>query len=194
MNNYRGDFKDVVIAKNLKRFFLVIIVLNLIFIHVKGMPAQNNIRGNWQNPVQLEIDGVHGIVLPNGKVLYLPHREDPITGQTTSAVFDPNNPGGVNYVVVSRNYFCGGHSMLADGRVLFNGGDYDALNSSAYFDYQTETWAIDANTNRDRWYPSTIQLGDNTAWTFGGQNLPAEVETNDSTIEIYDPQLSIVES
>ena len=149
--------------------------------------SQNSVVGTWDAPVQLEIDGVHGVVLPNGKVLYLPHREDPITGATMSAVFDPDNPAAVNYIPASRNYFCGGHSMMADGRVLFNGGDYNALNSSGYFDYQTETWDIDSNTNRDRWYPSTIQLGDGTAWTFGGQNSPADVETNDETIEFYDP-------
>ena len=152
--------------------------------------AQNNVVGSWTNPVDIQVEGVHGAVLPNGKVLYLPHREDPFTGQTTSVVFDPNNPAGANYVTAPRNYFCGGQSMLADGRLLFNGGDYDALNSSGYFDYLTETWTIDANTNRPRWYPSTIQLGDGTVWTFGGQNSPAEVETNDPTIEFYNPMSS----
>ena len=81
--------------------------------------------------------------------------------------------------------------MIADGRILFNGGDYNALSSSGYFDYQSESWIIDANTNRPRWYPSTIQLGDGTVWTFGGQNSPADAETNDPTIEFYDPSIGV---
>ncbi len=153
----------------------------------EGVRAQNDVAGTWDSPVQLEVDGVHAIVLPNGKVLYLPHREDPISGTTTSAVFDPDNPQAVNYVTAARNYFCGGHSMLADGRVLFNGGDYNALSSSGYFDFRDETWTIGADTHRPRWYPSTIQLGDGSAWTFGGQNIPAVQDTNDPTIEFFDP-------
>ena len=167
--------------------FATCLFLSFFFFDSVLLNAQNNVIGNWNAPVQLEIDGVHGVVLPNGKVLYLPHREDPETGTTISAIFDPDNPAGANYVSAARNYFCGGHSMLADGRVLFNGGDYNALDSSGYFDYKTETWTIDSDTNRLRWYPSTIQLGDGTAWTFGGQNSPANPETNDPTIEFYDP-------
>ena len=152
--------------------------------------AQNNVIGQWNAPIKLEVEGVHGIVLPNGKVLYLPHREDPISGATVTAVFDPDNPAAVNYVPSERNYFCGGHSMLADGRILFNGGDYNALSRSGYFDYLTETWVNTGDTNRPRWYPSSIELGDGSVWTFGGQNSPADQDTNDPTIEFFDPLTS----
>ena len=149
--------------------------------------AQNDVIGTWNSPIMLEVEGVHGIVLPNGKVLYLPHREDPISGATITAVFDPDNPAGVNYVPSARNYFCGGHSMLADGKILFNGGDYNAIDKSGYFDYLTETWVDSGDTHRPRWYPSSIELGDGSVWTFGGQNSPADVDTNDPTIEFFDP-------
>ncbi|MEM6795252.1 MAG: galactose oxidase-like domain-containing protein, partial [Acidobacteriota bacterium] len=125
---------------------------------------------------------------PNGKVLYVPHRFNP-DGRTPSVVFDPDDPAGARYVTVPENYFCGGHTMLSDGRLLFNGGETlppNDLNGAGYFDYRTETWTVVSPMNRPRWYPSTLQLGDNSIWTFGGQNEAAEVSTNDPTIEVYD--------
>ena len=82
------------------------------------MHAQNNVIGNWDPPVQLKVDGVHAAVLPSSKVLYLPHRIDKVTGKTLSVVFDPSNPAAAQYLTVPQNYFCGGHTMLADGKVL----------------------------------------------------------------------------
>ena len=73
------------------------------------------------------------------------------------------------------------------GKCLFNGGEVFAIGKSAVFDYQTETWTETADMNRYRWYPSSIQLGDGTVWTFGGQNKPADVESTDPTIEFYSP-------
>ncbi|MCG8462419.1 MAG: DUF1929 domain-containing protein, partial [Holophagales bacterium] len=53
-------------------------------------------------------------------------------------------------------------------------------------DYVTETWPQIEPMIRQRWYPSTIQLGDGSVWTFGGQNEAADPGTNDPTIEILD--------
>ena len=148
--------------------------------------AQPSVVGSWDAPVSLQVEGVHGVVLPNGKVLYLGYRETP-SGTTPTVVFDPSNPGGANYVTSPENYFCGGHTMMSDGKVLFNGGETVApnyLTGAGYFDYTTETWTTVASMNRQRWYPSTIQLGDDSIWTFGGQNEPAEAELNDPTIEL----------
>ncbi|MEM6797236.1 MAG: hypothetical protein AAF725_24910, partial [Acidobacteriota bacterium] len=38
-----------------------------------GAPAagQPAVVGSWAPPVSLEVEGVHGAVLPNGKVLYV---------------------------------------------------------------------------------------------------------------------------
>ncbi|MEM1180784.1 MAG: galactose oxidase-like domain-containing protein [Acidobacteriota bacterium] len=150
--------------------------------------AQNNVVGTWDAPVSLQVEGVHGAVLPNGKVLYVPHRFNP-GGMTSSVVFDPNDPGNARYVTVPENYFCGGHTMLSDGRLLFNGGETLApneLTGAGYFDYRTETWTVVGAMNRRRWYPSTFQLGDGSIWTFGGQNEAADETSNDPTIESFD--------
>ena len=165
------------------------IFLGLILIGTLPASAQVSVVGSWEAPVQLLVEGVHGAVLPSGKVLYLPHRVTK-DGTTQSVVFDPNNPGGANYVTAPQNYFCGGHTMLSDGKLLFNGGETlrpNPLRAAGYFDYVTETWTEVSYMNNPRWYPSTLQLGDGTVWTFGGQSEPADPGTADNTIEIYDP-------
>lgn len=169
----------------LKKIYLVTLTLWTLLFSVVHLSAQNNVKGTWNAPIALNIDGVHGVVLPNGKVLFIPHRTDIST--TTCVVFDPNNPAGANYITVPENFFCGGHSMLNDGKVLFVGGEDNAIQKSAYFDYTTENWTMQGNLNKARWYPSAIQLGDGSVWAFGGQNEPAEVASNDPTIERYDP-------
>lgn len=151
--------------------------------------AQSSVKGTWDAAFQLNVDGVHGAVLPSGKVLYVPHRISE-NGLTESVVFDPSSPGSAKYVTVPANYFCGGHTRLADGKLLFMGGEDEiegSLRKAGYFDYQTETWTEIGSMNRRRWYPSAIQLGDGSVIVFGGQTSPADVGSNDDTIEFYDP-------
>ena len=175
--------------ETMKQTLQAVLCLGLAVLAPLHVNAQSNIQGTWEVPITLQVEGVHGAVLPNGKVLYLPHRFNP-EGTIPSVVFDPSNPGAANYVTVPQNFFCSGHTMLSDGKLLFNGGetlDPNPLTGAGYFDYLTETWTDVGVMNRPRWYPSTIQLGDGSAWTFGGQNEAADETTNDPTIESYDP-------
>ncbi len=147
--------------------------------------AQPSTVGAWSPPVQLTIDGVHATLFHTGKVLFIPHRDSP-SGLTTSALFDPNNPGGVSYQTVPRNFFCGGNSQLPDGRVLFVGGETgELLRATGTYDPVTETWTQQADLQRDRWYPSALQLGDGKVWCFGGMS-EAGADVPDHTIEVYD--------
>ena len=155
--------------------------------------AQKDVIGTWDAPVELTVDGVHATVLPSGKVLYVPHQVNP-GGTTTSVVFDPDNPGAAKVLTVPSTYFCGGHSQLGDGRAMFVGGetfDDGAIDKAGYFDHVTETWTELADMNRVRWYPSVIELGDGTIWSFGGQSVPADPDKPDNTIEFYDPETNV---
>ena len=155
--------------------------------------AQNDVVGTWDSPVELTVDGVHGTVLPSGKVLYVPHQVNP-EGTTRSVVFDPDNPGAAKVLTVPATYFCGGHAQLGDGRAMCVGGetlDDAAIDKAGYFDYLTETWTEVADMNRVRWYPSVIELGDGTIWSFGGQSVPADPDQPDNTIEFYDPETDV---
>ncbi len=155
--------------------------------------AQNDVVGSWEAPVELTVDGVHGTVLPSGKVLYVPHQVNP-EGTTMSVVFDPDDPGSAKVVTVPATYFCGGHAQLSDGRAMFVGGetfDDGAIDKAGYFDYVSETWTEVADMNRVRWYPSVIELGDGTIWSFGGQSVAADPDKPDNTIEFYDPETNV---
>lgn len=61
--------------------------------------------------------------------------------------------------------FCGGHSALADGRVLFPGGNEDGvgeghgLDKTKYFDPQTQAWQEGPTMRDGRWYPTSTTLG-----------------------------------
>lgn len=165
--------------------------LGLLSLGASPARGQANVKGAWAPPILISgLDGTHATLLHTGKVLFLPHRESP-SGLTTSALFDPLNPGNVKYQTVPQNWFCGGNSQLPDGRVLFNGGETIVgpanthLKASGIYDPVTETWSQKAFMKRRRWYPSTLQMGDGSVWTFGGMTEAGE-DAPDNTIERYD--------
>lgn len=167
--------------------WLAILLLSLTSIAA----AQNSLRGSWSAPQTLLVDGVHAALLPNGKVLYLPHRDSP-SGLSTSVVFDPANPGGAVYGTTPENHFCGGHTQLADGRVLLVGGETSlgpagVLKGCSTFSPTTESWTPAASLNRRRWYGSALLHGDGRVWMFGGMQ-DAGGSVAEPSIEIYDPQ------
>src|SRR5262245_16481684 len=101
--------------------------------------------GQWSGTTHIDVTGIHAILLPTGKVLLLSYGAsaggiaavwDPATGQSHRV--DP--PGG-------DNLWCGGQTLLADGRVLVAGGNapktselFNGLDTIYTFDPWTETW------------------------------------------------------
>ena len=156
---------------------------------VPSTSAQESVIGTWEVPVELNVEGVHAALLPSGKVVYLPHRLH-AEGTTESVVFDPSDPAGARYIPVPANYFCGGHTLLSDGRLLAMGGESitdAAIDKAGTFDHLTETWTEVADMHRVRWYPSAVVSGDGFVWVFGGQSEAANPDSADDTIEYYDP-------
>lgn len=57
--------------------------------------------------------------------------------------------------------FCGGHSLLADGRLLVTGGNISSdqgLSMANLFDYRTGQWTQGPQMARGRWYPTNTPL------------------------------------
>ena len=109
----------------------------------------------------------------------------PATGQLTGAPY-----------LHPDNLFCSGHTVLADGRILVNGGHvegYVGLPATALFN-PFGSWTTGTPMAFGRWYPSTVALPDGRALTVSGAincsgcRIPGEPDEGIAEIpEIYDP-------
>lgn len=129
---------------------------------------------------------VHSALLPTGKVLMFSGTAEanlpmesrvwhPVTDTLTAQSF-------------GDDLFCAGHAMLADGRVLVNGGAIPGqgrgIKATHIFDPVAETWTKVKDMNHARWYPTTLTLPDGRAITFSGRDENAAVVPQ---VEVYDP-------
>lgn len=145
--------------------------------------------GSWSAPVTLPLGivGVHAVMLATGKVLFAAGGG----GTPTAYVWDPVTKRGTS-VNPPDNVFCGGQTLLADGRVLFAGGLLAPAPALAagipvidLFDPVTQTWTQGPSMNLGRWYPTTTRLGDGTVIITAGRSQVATVLNPE--VEIYDP-------
>src|SRR6266566_6769684 len=106
-----------------------------------GFSADPSVIGQWEQPVLdwssnfRNTDGhnvaVHLVALPTGKVIMYPFagRYHDVNEANPPRLWDPANnsltllPLPPGYPAGWHNIFCGAHSLVPDGRVLFTGGD-----------------------------------------------------------------------
>jgi Domain of unknown function (DUF1929) len=169
--------------------------------------------GQWQLlPFHSGVLAVHAALLPQGKVLFFagsgssatrfaaPQFGNVAQGVSTSVVWDPAAAPPNNFfhpaTLIAPNhrpfdFFCGGDTFLADGRLLSVGGTghynpFTGRNDATVFDPATQAWSFVKSMAHGRWYPTLITLGD-------GRTLAATGLTEDfgnphnQTLEIYDP-------
>src|SRR3712207_6133673 len=73
--------------------------------------------GRWSEPFHWPVLAVHLTLLPNGRVLFWGFRGHPhVWNPATRGFSEAPEPVEI---------FCGGHSLLPDGRVLVAGGHID---------------------------------------------------------------------
>jgi galactose oxidase len=95
---------------------------------------------------------------------------DPVD-RTYTVLFDPTNPTAPQGSIVTQtahNMFCPGTAMLADGRLLVNGGDDSKSAVTSIYDYRFNTWTRAASMNQERWYNTSVTLPDGDVFTLGG--------------------------
>jgi len=173
-----------------------------------------SVHGQWEVlPFNSEVLAIHAAMLRTGRVLFFsgsgnntvrfadPTFGDVAAGMYTSVVWDPQAPQGQNFMhppTIFRqdgrpfDFFCGGDTFLADGRVLSAGGNQDYNNTNnlgqrevAIFDPVTEQWAAAPPMEHGRWYPQLLLFPDGHVLTVSGKN-----ETDgalNQLFEIYDP-------
>ena len=84
----------------------------------------------------------------------------------------------VNCEPVTCDLWCGGHTFLPDGKLMFAGGTsyypprpdpfYGGLKEAYLFDPFTETWERLPEMQAGRWYPTLIRLADDRVLTLAG--------------------------
>jgi hypothetical protein len=153
-----------------------------------GAPAD---VGQWSGTTHIDVTGVHAMLLPTGKVLFFNYGPsengiasiwDPLTG--TSHRVDP--PGG-------DNVWCGGQTLLADGRVMIAGGnipqtgeEYRGLDTIYTFDPWNETWMLQGRMAGGRWYPTTTLMPDGRVVITSGLVGDGSGDINDD-VEVFTP-------
>ena len=172
-------------------------------------------HGSWQDlPYHSGVLAVHTAVLPGGKVMFFagsgnvkPRQESPDFGSVekkiyTSVVWDPTVPPadgqgsflhpepikGDNGKVF--DFFCGGDTFLADGRLLSAGGTLaypghiSGRSDAVVFDPTTQRWSRTGHMAGGRWYPTLVTLGDGRVFAASGLNENNGLNTG---LEVYTP-------
>jgi hypothetical protein len=146
--------------------------------------------GQWTQPFNLPLIGMHSSLLPTGKVL-LYSAEHGVPG-VQAYVFDPVTLA-LKEVAPPGDWIpaCSGHSFLADGRLLVTGGQIGTedppigTTECNIFNPFTEQWTRIEDTRRGRWYASNITLGDGRIVTFSGLDGYSDFNPD---IELWDPK------
>jgi len=143
-------------------------------VNLNPLPPEAN-TGQWGSPVDWDIVPLHMTLLPTGKILAWgkyeadgtmarPRLWDPAAGLPTTAIT----------VAPDTTVFCGGHTLMADGRVMVAGGhksDDRGLDETNIFDPVTESWVPGlARMAQGRWYPSVTTLPDGRMVTIAGRD------------------------
>ena len=170
--------------------------------------------GQW-DPTQfsLPVHAIHSAVLPTGKVMIWSYPfQATETGtrllETHAYIWDPSvGTGPDSWHEVSppadessphAMIFCGGGSLLADGRLLTTGGTlywpdkaagrpkWAGIKDVWTFDPWDETWKRQPDTRQGRWYPTQTELADGRTVILGGYDENGQ-QAVDTDLEVFTP-------
>ncbi|HXD41098.1 MAG TPA: galactose oxidase early set domain-containing protein [Ramlibacter sp.] len=161
-------------------------------------------QGRWSDPFIIPVVGVTAVVLHTGKVLFWSY--DPATwGNPASSntgvayIWDPATRTG-HSIAPPENIWCGGQTVIADGRVFVAGGNlrypdpnatagaqsWEGTLTSYTFIPATESFVKQPDMLRGRWYPTTTGLADNRVVITSGYDQTGS-DTINNYVEIFTP-------
>ena len=121
---------------------------------------------NWTPHIPVSVAN-----LPDGRLLSFASNQRtsfPVGAEFTyAATWDPATGAFQEFNHNSQDMFCGGIAMLADGRVMVNGGRNE-VSSASVFDWRTNTWTRVQNMTGGRWYNTTVAFGQGNVFTATG--------------------------
>ncbi|TDU73324.1 YVTN family beta-propeller protein [Prosthecobacter fusiformis] len=135
-------------------------------------PTQRSLVGQWGPVISWTPHiPVTAATLPDGRLLTFSSNQRttfPVGAEFTyAAVWNPAT--GV-FTEINNNrhdMFCGGTSMLPDGRVVVNGGR-NTVRLSSIFNWRTSQWSALPNMNDGRWYNTSVAMTDGSVFTVTG--------------------------
>ena len=142
-------------------------------IWVNGVAPRPGVGGSWGAPIGFPLVPVSAVMLPNDKLLTFSAYDD-MTFSTTPdtitkvAILDlrtgrVSEPQNVN---THHQMFCTGLAVLADGRVLINGGSNDR--ATTIYNPMTNKWSVGPLMNIPRAYNADTTLSNGKVLTLGG--------------------------
>ncbi len=143
--------------------------------------AANVDTGVWGTPFTPPnaITAVHMALLNNGKVLMF--GEEGVT-----AIWNPVSNTTVR-INLPGPIFCGGHTILPDGRIFSAGGRTVGIHGppiTAIFDPKTNTWTKGPDMQAGRYYPTATLTANSKVFITGGSDEDAQPN---ATSELYTP-------
>ena len=144
---------------------------------------ERTILGHWNildMPAQARVNAIHAALLPTGKVLVIAGSGNSprnfAAGSFTSLLWDPQT-GSFTLVPTPDDLFCGGHTLMPDGKLLVAGGTQSygvngqpghGASYSYQFDPQAQRYERVADMHHGRWYPTLVGLVDGDALAVSG--------------------------
>lgn len=173
-----------------------------------GAPSE---VGRWDAPFPLPVHAIHAAVLPTGKVMiwsypFQASASSPRLLETHAYLWDPSRGTGSDAfhevsppgdgTAAHAMIFCGGGSLLADGRLLTTGGTlywpdnarphWAGIKDVWTFDPWDETWTRQPDTLHGRWYPTQTELADGRTLILGGYDESGTPDYN-TDLEVFSP-------
>ncbi len=132
--------------------------------------------GLWSDPIGLPIVPATAVLLPNDKVLtFSGVAADGFTTDTTNggrtqvSILDVGNgvhAGRREVAETGHEMFCTGLSVLADGRVVINGGSGGS--NTTIYDPRSDTFSTGPQMAIPRGYQTSVTLSDGRVFALGG--------------------------
>jgi galactose oxidase len=142
-------------------------------INLHGKAPAAAVGGAWSPPIGFPIVPTSAVMLPNNKLLTFSALDDMSYSKTGDAItkvaiFDLNTgevtePTDIN---THHQMFCEGLALLADGRVLINGGSNTT--ATTIYDPVTNEWSVGPRMNIPRAYEGDTTLSTGQVLTLGG--------------------------
>jgi hypothetical protein len=141
--------------------------------------ADESVAGKWGAPIGWPHVGIHVHLLPNGQVMSFGRMA------STPVVWNPVS-GTFTNLPRPADFFCSGHALLPDGRLIVTGGhsgsDNYGIKTTYLFDFALNSWTRAADMRNGRWYPTATTVANGEVLAISGGDTAAV--TNDLP-EVY---------